>query len=163
MNKNSGSIKSHESKKFENFAKEPVSKTANEESNVSPTQNINDINAERNNLKKSLNNDSTNPYLNSENILNVDKEDSEGLLFDKTNVTKIEPWEIASTFPESVVKGTEVKIYPFPNDITKEEIYENFNLLGEIVDINIKPISKESNLKIPNNNGIKEINILKIT
>ncbi len=63
---------------------------------------------------------------------------------------KIEPWEYAENFPDSIIKGTLVRVYPFPNDITKEEIYDNFKVLGEIIDIDIFPLNKNKKLKNEN-------------
>jgi len=101
------------------------------------------IQNDKNEIKQDCN---LNINVNSlEKIKDEEIEDLRILKF-KEPIQSIYPWEYASVFPETVIKGTEVRIYPFPNDITKEEIYENFNIIGDIIDIKIYPLNKENEL-----------------
>ena len=73
----------------------------------------------------------------------IKNENTELNLADPQNInleTKEKIWNRANNNPDSVIRGTEVRIHPFPHDITKEEIFDNFSVLGDIIDMRIIPI-----------------------
>lgn len=154
-------INKQDEKTSEKLNSENSNIPSDEETNKYKKQNINKTNYEKKELKEKINNFLQNQEFKTDSATSNVKENSERLLMEKSNNASknIEPWEIAAHFPESVFKGTEVKIYPFPTDINKEEIYENFNVLGEIIDINIKPVSKDTEVKSINNTSKHLINL----
>lgn len=102
------------------------------------------------NIQKNLiiNNNEDKPQIENPSNLQIGKDD-------------YEPWDYANNHPEEVIQGTEVIIYPFPDDITKQEIYDNFSILGDIIDIRIYPMKKNSK-NIKSSDEIRSKNIKRL-
>ncbi len=154
--KDNSEIPNIQDDKISNEASSQKTDQQNEQENsISPNQEFQDINFV---IVKKDNIDISSIDSMKLNIKSTKEQQkvNESLEFSPDNLYLNEkhPWDFANSYPERVIKGTEVKIYPFPNDITKEEIYDNFKILGEIIDVNIIPLSKEGKITRENNQSI---------